>query len=159
MVWLLLTSSVVLNHSYRAIAGLSVRRVLLHVTRQHMMESHLRVRVPALIELARDRVLRELHLERRLVLDLGAEVTLSTCDVLLTNRKVSRTDSRIQVLEALLRLEIGALDHQSGSLGCRRRLLNRLVRKISQLVLHELSVVKIRPRDAFVLLLHRLKLR
>ena len=64
MVWLLLTSSVVLYHRHRAIAGLSIWRILLHVTRQHMMESHLRVRVPSLIELARYRVLRELHLER-----------------------------------------------------------------------------------------------
>ena len=63
------------------------------------------------------------------------------------------------MLEALLCLEIGAFYHQSGSLSCRRRLLNWLIRKVSQLVLHELSVVEIRPRNTLVLLLLRLELR
>ena len=61
------------------------------------------------------------------------------------------------MLEALLRGEVRALDHKSSALS-RRRLLNRLIRIVCKLVLHELSVVKVGSGYAFVLLVLRLEL-
>lgn len=62
------------------------------------------------------------------------------------------------MLEAFLCLEVWAFDHKGGTLGRRRRLINWLICKVGQLVLHELSVVEIGPRDTLVLLLLGLKL-